>query len=128
MPPPTNLNSHPYNDFQGMDPFTFMNETHRHLSRLFGEDDSNDPFFSDPFSRPDRFSDRGPSGFTRDPFSDFMRDMEREFFGGFGLRTPGLFDRDPFMQDPRIPPEDRFRDEGLGQPVSPHERHFSQNQ
>ena len=103
-----------------MDPFTFMNETHRQLSRLFGEDEDNDPFFS----RPDRFREAGP---MRDPFSDFMRDVEREFFGGFGLRTPGLFDRDPYLQDPRTPPGGRYGDGGFGQPVNPHERHFSQN-
>jgi hypothetical protein len=28
-----------------------------------------------------------------------MKDMEREFFGSFGLRSPGLFERDPFKDD-----------------------------
>jgi hypothetical protein len=28
-----------------------------------------------------------------------MKDMEREFFGSFGLKSPGLFERDPFSDD-----------------------------
>lgn len=28
-----------------------------------------------------------------------MKDLEREFFGSFGLRSPGLFERDPFLDD-----------------------------
>ena len=53
---------------------------------------------SDPVSHgtADRF---GGGAFSRDPAQEFMKDMEREFFGSFGLRSPGLFDRDPFSDE-----------------------------